>query len=76
MSESLASPFGCWSLAERSSNAAELIAPQDTTTIIPRSSLRRLPLCLITKFVDFRPEAAGFQTFDVRIGHQGYIRMV
>ena len=31
-SEPFASPFGCRSLADRSSSAAELIAPQETTT--------------------------------------------
>src|SRR6266496_2572329 len=36
MSELLARPRGCWSLAERNSKAAELIAPQETTTISPQ----------------------------------------
>ena len=33
--ERLASPFGCLSLADRSSSAAELMAPQETTTTFP-----------------------------------------
>src|SRR6266478_4646750 len=34
MSELLANPRGCLSLAERNSSAAELIAPQETTTTL------------------------------------------
>ena len=42
MSEPLARPRGCRSLAERSSNAAELIAPADTTTTSAEYRLGRL----------------------------------
>src|SRR5207253_6524062 len=61
-SELLANPRGCLSLAERSSSAAELMAPQETTT---RSAeqVSRLPLRSTTTPFTSRPVASVSNRF-------------
>ena len=53
--ELLANPLGCLSFAERSSKAAELIAPQDETTMSPETS-SRVPLFLMITLLISRPD--------------------
>src|SRR5437764_12062940 len=55
MSELLASPRGCLSLAERKSRAAELIAPHETTTTSAEYVSRLPPRSTITLFTS-RPD--------------------
>src|SRR5207244_11705072 len=62
MSELLANPRGCLSLAERNSSAAELMAPQETTT---RSAeyVSRLPLRSTSTLFISRPDESVYSRF-------------
>src|SRR5438477_6515072 len=74
MSELLANPRGCLSLAERNSSAAELMAPQETTT---RSAeyVSRLPLrSTSTPFIS-RPDES-VSSLHQRICQQGHVRIL
>ena len=67
-------PAGCWSLAERSSRAAELIAPQDNTTMSAEYFLAAPLRSTITFLISGR--RAGFQPFDIGLRQQGDIRVL
>src|SRR6266446_9196784 len=62
ISELLASPRGCLSLAERNSSAAELIAPHETTTT-SAEKISTLPLCSTTTLFTSRPDESVSNRF-------------
>src|SRR2546427_12598930 len=62
MSELLANPRGCLSLAERNSSAAELMAPQETTTT-SAEKVSRLPPRSTTTLFTSRPDESVSNRF-------------
>src|SRR6185295_15345722 len=72
MSEPLASPRGCRSLAERSSSAAELIAPADTTTT-PAEWVSITSPRLVTRLVVKRGDVIETHSADVVVVSAGAI---
>src|SRR5215470_13129973 len=66
MSELLANPRGCLSFAERSSSAAELMAPHETTTT-SAEYVSRLPLRSTTTDLTSRPELSVSRRFTMEL---------